>query len=308
MSDLGGQPSLELVEPAARQGPGPMPGPLLDALDVVLQRRVSRTLPGDRRAPGVGAGTELAQIRPYTVGDDPRHLDPAASARTGEPHVRLHVPERVMTTWIVVDVSPSMAFGTTERLKYDVAEGAALAVGRLALRRAGSVGIVRFGDGQVRLSPPRGAKAGLVALQRTLDQGVVPDGKGAPGALAEALTLVSKIARGAGLVAVISDFRDHDGWASPLGALRAHHSVLAIEVADPRESEIPKAGVLSVVDPESGRLVQVNTSRRKVRERFADLEAERRATVHAELRRLRVDHVSLSTEGEWLVELGRRLR
>jgi uncharacterized protein (DUF58 family) len=285
-----------------------MPGPLLDALDIAIARRVTRTLPGERRAPGVGLGTELAQIRPSAVGDDARHLDPAASARTGEPHVRLHVPERTLTTWIVLDVSPSMAFGTTDRLKADVAEGAALAIGRLAVRRAGSVGLIRFGDGDVRLTPPRGAKAGLVGLRRSLQDGVVPDGHGAPGALAEALARLGKVARGAGLVAVISDFRDHEGWASPLGALRARHSVLAIEVSDPRESSIPDAGVLSVVDPESGRLVQVNTARRRVRERFAALEAERRAEVHRELRRLRVDHVQLSTEGDWLAEMGRSLR
>ena len=69
-------------------------------------------LPGERRAPGVGAGTELAQLRPYEPGDDPRQLDPAASARTGVPHVRQHVPERALTTWIVLDLSASMAFGT----------------------------------------------------------------------------------------------------------------------------------------------------------------------------------------------------
>jgi uncharacterized protein (DUF58 family) len=285
-----------------------MPRPLLDALELALARQVTRTLPGERRAPGVGAGTELAQIRPYVVGDDVRHLDPAASARTGEPHVRLHVPERTLTTWIVLDVSPSMAFGTSDRLKADVAEGAALAVGRLALRRAGSVGLLRFGDGEVRLSPPRGAKTGLLGLRRALADGVVPDGAGDPRALADALARLGREARGAGLVVVVSDFRDHDGWATPLGALRARHSVLAIEIGDPREAEVPSAGVLSVVDPESGRLVQVNTSRRRVRERFAALEAERRAEIHRELRRLRVDHVVLSTEGEWLVEMGRRLR
>ena len=285
-----------------------MPRPLLDALDLALARQVTRTLPGERRAPGVGAGTELAQIRQYVVGDDVRHLDPAASARTGEPHVRLHVPERTLTTWIVLDVSPSMAFGTSDRLKADVAEGAALAVGRLALRRAGSVGLLRFGDGEVRLSPPRGAKTGLIGLRRALADGVVPDGSGDPRALADALARLGRVARGAGLVVVISDFRDHDGWATPLGALRARHSVLAVDIGDPREAEVPSAGVLSVVDPESGRLVQVNTSRRSVRERFAALEAERRAEIHRELRRLRVDHLVLSTEGEWLVEMGRRLR
>lgn len=307
MSADGRQPS-GLVQPAARQGPGPMPRQLLDALDLALARHTTRTLPGDRRAPGVGLGTELSQIRPYVVGDDPRHLDPAASARTGEPHVRLHVPERTLTTWIVLDVSPSMAFGTADRLKADVAEGAALAVGRLAVRRAGAVGLIRFGDGEVRLTPPRGAKAGLVGLRRALQDGVVPDGAGHAGSLAEALARLGRVARGAGLVVVISDFRDHEGWATPLGALRARHSVVCVEVSDPRESSVPDAGVLAVVDPESGRLVQVNTARRRVRERFERLEAERRAEVHRELRRLRIDHVPLSTDGDWLTALGRGLR
>jgi uncharacterized protein (DUF58 family) len=297
-----------LQPPAARQGPGAMPQALVDALDVVVSRRVSRALPGDRRAPGVGLGTELAQLRPYQYGDDVRHLDAAASARTGEPHVRLHVPERTLTTWIVLDISPSMAFGSARRLKADVAEGVALVLGRVAVRRAGAVGLVRFGGAQPRVTPPRGSRAGLVALRRALADGVVPDGGGEPGALADALGRVARIATQPGLVAVVSDFRDHRGWARPLGALRMRHSVLAIEIGDPREAEIPAVGSLMVVDPETGRLVEVDTSRRRVRERFAALERRRRDEIERELRRLRVDHIALSTDDDWLVELGRRLR
>src|SRR6201999_3289873 len=100
-------------------------------------RRAGGRLPAERRAAGAGSGTELAQLRPYAPGDDPRRLDPAASARTGVPHVRQHVPERALTTWIVLDLSASMAFGTGERLKSDVAEGVAGVVGRLAVRRGG---------------------------------------------------------------------------------------------------------------------------------------------------------------------------
>ena len=96
-----------LEPPAARQGPGPLPQRLIEALDLAVSRLVVRMLPGDRRAAGVGVGTELAQLRPYEIGDDVRHIDPAATARTGQPHVRLHVPERALTTWIVLDVSPS---------------------------------------------------------------------------------------------------------------------------------------------------------------------------------------------------------
>jgi uncharacterized protein (DUF58 family) len=286
-----------------------MPDALVEALDLVVTRRVARGLPGDRRAPGVGAGTELAQLRPYQVGDDVRHIDPAATARTGEPHVRMHVPERTLTTWIVLDVSPSMAFGTAARLKADVAEGVALVLGRLAVRRAGAVGIVRFGLGErAHVLAPRGAKPGIVALRRALAEGVAPDGHGHPHALADALARVGRVARGPGVVAIVSDFRDQTGWERPLGALRIHHAVMAIEVADPREADVPAVGRLALIDPETGRRVEVDTSSPQLRARFAALERERRASVARELRRLHVDHVTLNTEDDWLVELGRRLR
>jgi uncharacterized protein (DUF58 family) len=298
-----------LTPPAARQGPGPMPDALVEALDLVVTRTVARGLPGDRRAPGVGIGTELAQLRPYQVGDDVRHIDASATARTGEPHVRMHVPERTLTTWIVLDVSPSMAFGTTARLKADVAEGVALVLGRLAVRRAGAVGLVRFGFGDTaHVLAPRGAKPGIVALRRALADGVAPDGHGHPGALADALARVARVARGPGVVAIVSDFRDQGGWERALGALRMRHAVIAIEIGDPREAEVPAVGRLALIDPESGARVEVDTSAARVRERFAALERGRRATIARELKRLRVDHVVLSTADDWLVTLGRRLR
>ena len=297
-----------LRPPAARQGPGPIPQSVIDRLEPRVTARVARTLPGDRRAAGVGPGTELAQIRPYQVGDDVRHIDAAATARTGEPHVRLHVPERTLTTWIAIDVSPSMAFGSAQRLKADVAEGAATVLGRLAVRRAGAVGAVLFGAGDVHVAPPRGSRPGLVALRRTLALGAAQDGVSEPAALADALHRLDRLARLPGLVAVISDFRDQRDWTAPLGALRARHSVLAIEVADPREDAIPDVGRLAVVDPETGQLLEVDTSHAGLRERFAALERERRERLASELRRLHVDHVRLRTDQDWLAELGRALR
>jgi uncharacterized protein (DUF58 family) len=300
--------TAHLEPPAARQGPGPLPQPLIEALDVAVSRLISRMLPGDRRAAGVGAGTELAQLRPYEIGDDVRHIDPAATARTGEPHVRMHVPERALTTWLVLDVSPSMAFGTELRLKADVAEGVALVFGRLGVRRAGSVGLVAFGADMPRVLPARGSKPGMVALRRVLAEGVAPDGQHDPEGMAGALRRVGRLARQPGLVVVISDFREQRSWERPLGSLRVRHSVLAVEICDPRESELPSVGHLALVDPESGVRIEVDTSRRRVRERFADLERERREAVARELRRLRIDHVALSTEEDWLLALGRHLR
>jgi uncharacterized protein (DUF58 family) len=297
-----------LRPPAARQGPGRMPTALVDALDLVVARHAAGALPGDRRAAGIGSGTELAQLRPYVIGDDVRQIDAAATARTGEPHVRLQVPERTLTTWLVLDLSPSMAFGTAERLKADVAEGVALVLGRLAVRRAGRLAMVTFGMGRPRLLPPRGSKPGFVALRRVLSQGVAQDGVNERDALAHALVRVGKVASQSGFVAVISDFREQHGWERPLGALRARHSVLAVEISDPRESELPAVGRLALVDPETGERLEVDTSRRRVRERFAELERERREGVARELRRLHVDHVALSTDRDWLLDLGRRLR
>jgi uncharacterized protein (DUF58 family) len=285
-----------------------MPTALVDALDLVVARHAAGALPGDRRAAGMGAGTELAQLRPYEVGDDVRQIDAAATARTGEPHVRLQVPERTLTTWIVLDVSPSMAFGTTQRLKVDVAEGVAQVLGRLAVRRAGRVALLTFGAGKPRLIPPRGSKPGFVALRRVLSQGVAPDGSNDPEGLAHALVRVGKVATQPGFVAVISDFRDQQGWTRPLGALAARHSVLAVEVSDPRERELPAVGRLALVDPETGERIEVDTSRRRVRERFAELERARSEEIARELKRLHVEHVALSTDRDWLLDLGRRLR
>ena len=140
-----------------------------------------------------------------------RQIDPSATARTGVPHVRLHVPERTLTTWLVVDVSPSMAFGTADRLKWDVAEGAALVLGRLAVRRAGRVALLTFGAGRPRLLPPRASKPGVVALRRALAEGVAPDAtRPDRHALADALRRAGKVATQPGLVVLISDFRDQD--------------------------------------------------------------------------------------------------
>jgi uncharacterized protein (DUF58 family) len=170
------------------------------------------------------------------------------------------------------------------------------------------VGLITFGAGPARVSPPRGSRPGMVALRRRLEAGVAVDGTEQPDALADALSRVGRLAGQPGLVVVISDFRDHHGWERPLGSLRIRHSVLSLEIVDPRESELPAVGHLMLVDPETGGTVEINTGRRRVRERFAALERERREHVSAELRRLRVHHTTLSTDEDWLVEMGRRLR
>jgi uncharacterized protein (DUF58 family) len=298
--------TVAALRPAdGRQGPGPMPGALLRMLDLALVRRAGGALPGDHPAPGAGAGTELAQLRPYQVGDDVRQLDAAATARTGVPHVRLQVPERTLTTWLVVDVSSSMAFGTALRLKADVAEGVGIAVARLATRRGGRAALLRAGAADELMLPPRGGRHAQLAIERALREGVAPDAaRAARGALARALLRAGRVARRPGLVVVVSDFRE-DGWRAPLAALAARHTVVAVEVRDPREAALPRAGHLALVDPETGALVEIDSSSARVRERYATLEAERRESVAADLRAARADHIVLDTGHDWLRALGR---
>jgi uncharacterized protein (DUF58 family) len=296
-----------LIDPPGRQGPGPPVHDVVAQLDLGLARRAGGPLPGERRAVGVGAGTELAQLRPYEPGDDPRQLDPAASARTGIPHVRQHVPERALTTWIVLDLSASMAFGTGLRLKSDVAEGVAATVGQLAVRRGGRVAMITAGAPETATLPPRSGRGAFAAVRRLVGAGVAPDESDPALPLPAALERVNRLARTRGLIVVVSDFRD-DGWAAPLRALARRHAVTAVEVTDPREVELPDVGELILVDPESGELVEADTASPQVRAAFAAAESERRNDVQAAIRRARAHHVTLSTEADWLRELARVLR
>jgi uncharacterized protein (DUF58 family) len=302
-----------LRPPVGRQGPGPLPAPLVDSLQLSVARRAAGVLPGDRMGPGLGRGTELAQLRPYVPGDDVRTLDPFAFARTGVPHVREYVPEKALTTWMVLDVSPSMAFGTADRLKSDVAEGAALVITRLGLHHGGRVGLTTCGSGADRLVPPRGGRGALAGVRRVLEEGVaidgtVPSSPGHPSALARALSRLRKLTSNPGLVVVISDLRGPRDWRPALAALGTKHAVLVIEIRDPREETLPSVGPLALIDPETGERIEVDTGSKRLRDRFAQAAADDRAAVADELRRARVQHVVLSTEGDWLRVLGRRLR
>ena len=157
-----------VVETPERPGPGPMPEPLLRALELSIGRRVDGLLAGDHRSHVLGRGSELAQVRPYEPGDDVRRLDWNVTARTQIPHVRVDLAERVLTTWLVLDTSPSMTFGTADRRKADVAEGVALAIGHVSTRRGNRLGLVTFGDVEPTTLPPRQGRTGLLGLLTAL--------------------------------------------------------------------------------------------------------------------------------------------
>lgn len=259
---------------------------------------------GEYRAPALGHGTELAQVRPYQLGDDVRQIDWSVTARTGEPHVRVHVAERTLTTWLLLDTSASMTFGTADRRKADVAEGAALAIGHVATRYGNRLGVMTFGARESQIMKPLQGRSGLLGLIARLHDESPNEGEGVGATrLGEALNRSALLARQRGLIVIVSDFRGPQDWRKPLLRLLQRHHVIAIEIRDPREQELPAMGVLWMVDPETGRQLRVDTSSRRLRQRFAERAAAEREELGRELRRSGADHIVLSTAGDWLREL-----
>jgi uncharacterized protein (DUF58 family) len=307
--DLGGLPSRLGVDSIAagatsertpdKPGPGPTPEALLRALDLSVRRRVEGLLAGEHRSASVGVGTELAQVRPYEPGDDVRRIDWNVTARTRQAHIRVQVAERILVSWLVLDTSPSMQFGTADRRKIDVSEGVALAVGHIASRRGNRLGVVTFGGANPITLPPRQGRMGLLGMLATLRRDPGPDGGGAT-AIGGALSHVARVARSRALIAVVSDFRGPHDWRLPLLQLAGRHDVVAVEIRDPREMELPDVGDLWAVDPETGEQLRVDTSDGLLRRRFAKAAAAERAELAAELTDANVDHIVLSTQGDWL--------
>ena len=272
---------------------------LLKALDVSIGRKVEGLLAGDFRSNLLGTGSEMAMMRPYVAGDDVRRIDWNATARTGEPHVRVDLAERVLVTWLVLDASVSMQFGTADRRKADVAEGVAVAIGHLATRRGNRLGVVAFGGAESYAIPPRQGRVGLVGLLAALRSEPPADGPGST-TLAAALARTGALARQRSLVVIVSDFRGPRDWRRPLLELAGHHDVIAVEVTDPREQELTNVGLLYLVDPETGQQLRVDTRSRRLRERFAVAAAAERGQLARSLSSIGVRHVVLGTSGDWL--------
>jgi len=291
-------------------------------LSLQVAHRLDGLLQGDHLGRPPGPGTEPAEARAYAPGDDVRRMDWSVTARTGQPHVRQAVAERELETTLVVDLTASMSFGTARSQKREVAVALAAAVGHLAAGPGDRLGAVVVGESLRRLPARSGRQAGL-ALLHVLQTTRPGDGAGA--SLHDALQVLLRPPGRRGLLVVVSDLLtpggpagrpaapvgpgrgDGPGWERPLRQLAQHHDVVVVEVVDPRELELPSVGVLRLVDPETGRHLEVQTGDRRLRERYSAAAAGRRSD-HAEaVRRAGADHLVLRTDRDWLPELARFL-
>jgi uncharacterized protein (DUF58 family) len=275
----------------------------LRALDLTVRRRIESLLAGEHRAASLGIAMELAQVRPYQPGDDVRLIDWNATARMNEPHVRLHVAERALTTWLLFDASASMGFGTALRRKADVAEGVVLAVGHVASRRGNRLGLLTYGHSDPLYVPPRQGRVGLVGVLLQMRDVASRDEFAAPAvpdSLADGLSRSRRHARERSLIVIVSDLRGPRDWAGGLRELCVRQDVIVCEIRDPAEEALPDVGEIVLVDPETGRHVRVDTSRRRFRERYATAAAEERELVAQDIRSAGADHILLSTGDDWL--------
>jgi uncharacterized protein (DUF58 family) len=277
---------------------------LLRRLELTVRRRLDGLLQGDHLGLVPGSGSEAADSRTYHPGDDVRRMDWPVTARTQVPHVRETIADRELETWAVVDLSASLDFGTALCQKRDLAVAGLAAVGHLTVHGGNRLGAVVTTGERVDRYP---ALPGRLAAEHLL-RAVVATPRAAGGRrgdLAAALETLRRPPRRRGLVVVISDFLGDDDWERPLRGLGQRHEVLAIEVVDPRELELPDVGLLTVVDPESGQTLEVPTNNAEFRARFAAGAAAQRAAIAAGLRRAGAGHLQLRTDRDWLMDVVR---
>ncbi len=275
-------------------------------LHLEVGRRLDGLLQGSHLGLLPGPGTEPAEAHPYAPGDDVRRIDWAVTARTLETHVRDTVAERELETTLVVDLSGSMSFGTSQWEKRELAVSVAAAFAHLARGPGDRAGALVLSSTGLRRVPPRAGRQATLALLHVLLSTPRSDGRG-PG-LAEALRHVLDPPRRRGLVVVVSDLLDPaQVWGPPLHRVAQRHDVIVAEVLDPRELELPDVGVLRLVDPETGRELEVQTGSRRLRERYAAAAANRRAGHAEQVRAAGAGHVVLRTDRDWLRDLAAHL-
>lgn len=280
------------------------PAEVLRRLQLKVFRRLDGLLQGDYQGLLPAHGSEPGEARTYAPGDDVRRIDWNVTARSQEVYLRQPVADRELELTLALDLSASMNFGTARTTKRELAVSAAAALALLASRGGNRIGALVASGDEVRPFPPRPGRDWSMALIHQLVTASSADGQGRV-ELARLLDRVAKAARRRGLVVVTSDFLDASDWDQPLRAMAQRHDVMAIEVVDPRELELPDVGVIALVDPETGEHRTLSTASAKLRHRYAEAAAAQRDEIRRRLRSAGVAHLVLRTDRDWLVDFAR---
>ncbi len=277
---------------------------LLSRLELEVMIRLDGILRGDFVGLRPGPGSETAGTRAYDVGDDARRIDWNLTARSLAPQVRTTEADRELHTWLVVDRSASMVFGTASCEKRDLAFAAAAAYGFLTARHGNRFGILVTGGDRVLRIGPSTTRTALFASLARLHDATRRDTAGSDGVdVGGALLELERTRPRRGLIVVISDFLDDHAWVAPMRRLALRHHVVAVHTVDPRELVLPAVGIAGFVDPETGRRLHVQTNASALRSRYESAARARHESITRAIRDAGAEHLVLGTESDWLTDV-----
>jgi uncharacterized protein (DUF58 family) len=251
-----------------------------------------------------GRGMSFAEVREYRIGDDVRDIDWNVTARSCKPHIKVYEEERELTMMLMVDVSGSRMFGTTDFLKKNIITELAAVLAFSASQTGDKVGCIFFSDKVEKFIPPKKGRSHILAIIREL-VGFVPESNGT--AISEAVRYLTGVNKKRCTAFLLSDFlnskRDDEALDDALKIASSRHDIIALKVSDPREREMPDVGIVELQDAETARKVWVDTSSRAVREHYAEKWAEREEKTRELLLHNRIDIADISTDSDYVAEL-----
>ncbi len=293
-----GVPQPPVVDTAAATSQGAEH--ILRRLEWTVIRRLDGLLQGDYRTLLRGAGIDLADLREYQAHDDVRHIDWNVTARLQIPHVRVFTEDREMTAWFLLDLSPSVDFGSGEQRKHNVSAGFVAVLARLLTRHGNRVGALLYGAGVDTVIPAGSGRRHVLQVMHAMQKRPKHAQVGTT-RLDELLKSAANLVRRRSTIFVVSDFISEPGWEKPLGLLAQKHEVVAVRLTDPLELNMPDLGLITMRDSESGEQLLVDTSNPKFRQRFNQIASQRETELRQTLARAGVDTLELSTDDD-LVE------
>jgi uncharacterized protein (DUF58 family) len=276
----------------------------LRRLELEVTIRLDGMLRGDFTGLLPGPGSETAGTRSYDVGDDARRIDWNLTARSLTPQVRTTEADRELHTWLIVDRSPSMDFGTARCEKRDLAFSAAAAYGFLTARHGNRFGMLVAGGDRVTRIGPSTTRAALFASLSQLYDLTRSDGTRSDRvSVCRALLELERTRPRRGQIVVISDFLDDEEWVAPMRRLAFHHQVVAVQTVDPRELALPAIGIAAFVDNETGRQLHVQTNAVALRNRYEAAARARHESIAQTIRAAGAEHLVLGTDRDWLIDI-----
>lgn len=273
-------------------------------IQIRTSHMVNDVLAGQYHSAFRGLGMEFEEVRQYQIGDDVRLIDRNVSARFGEPYIKKFREERELTVMLLVDVSPSGLFGSTNLFKLDVAAELAAVLAFSAIRSNDKVGLILFtNEVEKYVAAKKGTRHVLRILRELLYH--QPEGRGTD--IAGAVGFLNQVTVRKSVCILVSDFLA-GGYEAALRIARRRHDLIPVMITDPRDVELPNVGWVEVEDPESGETSLIDTGSRAVRNRYAASAAQRTAAIGSFFARMNTDVITVRTDRSYVKPLVRFFR